>query len=743
MVHPDDAGDDGLLPPAESILSPNYVEGLRTNADAKLGVRVAWFGLNATVADKTTGAPKHLLTNVTGVARPSRVSVLLGPSGAGKSTLLDVLAANDIRGVTVKGRVEVDGANRNPNTWRDICSFVQQQDMLMPSATVREALTTAALLKLPYSLPQAQKLARVQSVMEELMLVRCADAMIGDAAAGIKGISGGQKRRVSMGIELVKDPRVLLLDEPTSGLDSETALQVAVTMRQLARQGRTVMATLHQPSSDMGEMFDDLVLMAGGRAVYVGPWGAATDFFGRNGFACPRFKNPPEHFLSILNRSEDATALANAFDRVAMQLKRLSSVAARDGGPVGPRPGPGHTAAAALGPTPKNDDEDENGVPRRPKSGATAGSDGSPKPPSASLEVVVVSSGGASGKAAAAKDGLELTAGPGAGAGGGKGSPSVRLELADDSESGGGGEGEGEGDEDAAFRARVALGADEAVVEAATVPFWMQVVVLTTRFARMFIRTPAALMSEVFQYVFFAFFFGSCYCQLGSTLPQALTDRGTCLILTMIMLTFTPSTSTVNNWHQQRQLLSHELRQRLYGINAYYASRYVVLIPMTLVESLLFSVVFYWFAGFRPSASAFFIFTAILAVTQHVSEGLGLIISCLNSTLNGASIMLTITILFLTSFQGFLVKVPVYYRWLGKLSYVTYSYAILLENELSGVTLYDPSTGAQVPGENVIPSTLQTSLSFRTNIAVLFGLAGAMTLGKLITLHAAHRLGIF
>ncbi|KAG2499529.1 hypothetical protein HYH03_002475 [Edaphochlamys debaryana] len=242
----------------------------------------------------------------------------MGPSGAGKSTLLDELACNNNnRGASSEGSVLVDGQPRSARSFRALSCYVQQTDALLSSGTVREVLLTSALLRLPYSIPLSQKREVVEETIRELDLVSCADTMIGDESVGLKGISGGQKRRVSVGVELVKDPRVLFLDEPSSGLDSEAALGVMSALSRLARRGRTVVATIHQPNSMILDTFDDFILLAGGRTAYGGSWSDAIPFFDRAGFECPAYKCPTDYFMTVVVREEAAAvdALVAAYDK--------------------------------------------------------------------------------------------------------------------------------------------------------------------------------------------------------------------------------------------------------------------------------------------------------------------------------------------------------------------------------------------------------------------------------------------
>ncbi|PSC76238.1 ABC transporter [Micractinium conductrix] len=176
----------------------------------------------------------------------------------------------------------------------------------------------AALLKLPRSMRRADKVARVDAVLKELAsawdggtahrgleLEGCQHTLVGDEVVGLKGISGGQRRRVSVGIELVKSPRVLFLDEPTSGLDSEMAVSLVDTLVALARQNRTVCTTIHQPNSYITSKFDDFMLLHAGSSVYCGKWCDSVGYFASHGCPCPQFMNPSDYFMSVLKERGD------------------------------------------------------------------------------------------------------------------------------------------------------------------------------------------------------------------------------------------------------------------------------------------------------------------------------------------------------------------------------------------------------------------------------------------------------
>lgn len=249
---------------------------------------------------------KLILKGVSGKLQPARLLAMMGSSGAGKTTLLDVLAGNTPGGVKVQGKILVNGAPRRMAEFRQASCYVMQSDVLLSSATVRESIATSALLKLPSTISKADKLKRVDHIVRELGLVSCANTLIGDEVLGMKGISGGQKRRVSIGVELVKDPVAIFLDEPTSGLDSEVAVKLVELLGEMCSRGRTVALTIHQPNSLITSQFVDFMLLADGMLVYGGPWEDAVDFFMRAGLHCPKYMNPADYFIHVVDENIDA-----------------------------------------------------------------------------------------------------------------------------------------------------------------------------------------------------------------------------------------------------------------------------------------------------------------------------------------------------------------------------------------------------------------------------------------------------
>ncbi|KAF4318295.1 hypothetical protein BBO99_00007531 [Phytophthora kernoviae] len=242
----------------------------------------------------------------------------MGPSGSGKTTLLDILA-DRISSGTVKGGICVNGKTRDVKTFRAVASYVAQEDSLLGSFTALETLEMAARLSLPNSVTHTDIRNHVQTVINEMGLRACEHARVGDIFR--KGISGGQKRRLSIAIELLSDPAILLLDEPTSGLDSASTFKVMQFVSRLCKEGRTVICTIHQPSSLVYDLFTNVAILAAGETVYFGPRINMLPHFATLGYMCPNYQDPLEHFISVANT--DFTGHGDTPQLVAGVIERL------------------------------------------------------------------------------------------------------------------------------------------------------------------------------------------------------------------------------------------------------------------------------------------------------------------------------------------------------------------------------------------------------------------------------------
>ncbi|RKP37286.1 P-loop containing nucleoside triphosphate hydrolase protein, partial [Dimargaris cristalligena] len=261
---------------------------------------------------------KVILKGLTGAFQPGRVTAILGPSGSGKTSLLNILAGSVKMG-RVDGQLLINGRNVTGQAIRTISGYVFQDDVILPTMTVAEAITMCAILRCPDLNPEQRK-QRVNEVIALLELEKARDTVIG--SAHVKGVSGGERKRCAIAMELVTNPSVLFLDEPTSGLDAYTAATVTFILRQLARSGRTVVTVMHQPSSEIFHTFDDVMILQDGRTVYMGEAENAVAYFTRAGYPCPTYTNPADFFfMSVLYRF-DPENLTMGDKTEANQLER-------------------------------------------------------------------------------------------------------------------------------------------------------------------------------------------------------------------------------------------------------------------------------------------------------------------------------------------------------------------------------------------------------------------------------------
>ncbi|KAG9135536.1 hypothetical protein Leryth_022280 [Lithospermum erythrorhizon] len=244
------------------------------------------------------GKKKHLLRSVTGKLCPGQVTAVMGPSGAGKTTLLSALTGR-ASGCRTTGSILINGEKASMNSYKKMIGFVPQDDIVHGNLTVEENLWFSACCRLPVDLPKSEKVLVLERVIESLGLQGVRDSLVGTVE--MRGISGGQRKRVNVGLEMVMEPSLLILDEPTSGLDSTSSLLVMRALRREALEGVNITLVVHQPSYALFSMFDDLILLAkGGLTVYHGPVKSVEEYFSSMGFNVPDKVSPPDHYIDIL-----------------------------------------------------------------------------------------------------------------------------------------------------------------------------------------------------------------------------------------------------------------------------------------------------------------------------------------------------------------------------------------------------------------------------------------------------------
>uniref|UniRef100_A0A3B3CNB7 ATP-binding cassette, sub-family G (WHITE), member 2c n=1 Tax=Oryzias melastigma TaxID=30732 RepID=A0A3B3CNB7_ORYME len=253
---------------------------------------------------RKSGPEKHILKDVSGIMRPG-MNAIMGATGSGKTSLLDVIAGRKDPAGLRQGQVLVDGKVVTSEL-RLSSAYVVQDDILMGTLSVKENLLFSANLRLnPKHHSNTEKNNRVNAIINDLGLTDCADTKIGTEF--LRGVSGGERKRCSIGMELITSPSLLFLDEPTTGLDSNTANCIIGLLHKLARRGKTVIFSIHQPRYSIFKQFDHLTLMHKGEVVYAGAADRALDYFTNLGYQIEAFNNPADFFMDITNGETTST----------------------------------------------------------------------------------------------------------------------------------------------------------------------------------------------------------------------------------------------------------------------------------------------------------------------------------------------------------------------------------------------------------------------------------------------------
>uniref|UniRef100_A0A3B5M0R8 ATP-binding cassette sub-family G member 8 n=1 Tax=Xiphophorus couchianus TaxID=32473 RepID=A0A3B5M0R8_9TELE len=245
------------------------------------------------------GNKQTAINNLSLRVRSGQMLAVIGSSGCGKTSLLDIITCRDEGGRMTCGHVLINGKPNTPQLVKKSIAHVRQDDRLLPHLTVRETLCFVAKLRLPSHFSQAQRDQRVDDVIAELRLRQCAHTRVGNDY--VRGVSGGERRRVSIAVQLLWNPGILILDEPTSGLDSFTAHNLVITLSRLAKGNRLILLSVHQPRSDIFQLFDLVVLLSSGSAVYFGAARDMVPYFTALGHPCPRYCNPSDFYVDLIS----------------------------------------------------------------------------------------------------------------------------------------------------------------------------------------------------------------------------------------------------------------------------------------------------------------------------------------------------------------------------------------------------------------------------------------------------------
>jgi len=586
---------------------------------------------------------RQILRGCSGVFQPGRLTAVMGASGAGKTSLLNLVSGHSTAGAK-SGSLRLNSQEVSLDDMmrvRELSAYIQQDDILLGSMTVREAVTLSARLRLPKSMSDSEKLERVERVLGVLGLMKCGDTVIGDAFN--KGISGGEKRRTSIALELIKSPSILFLDEPTSGLDTYTAFSIVSLLREVAHeQNKTIVCTIHQPSSDIWAQFDDLVLLAHGSVMYHGPAAHVVDYFARCGYPCPENFNPADHlFMSVLYSMNKQLALISADMAGSAASPRKGAI----------------TAA--------NEDQHEGPAFKVPDTVAAA-EEGS---------ALVQARDAASAYELAAKEEDERVAG-------------LLKQWQESSEC-------------SALQKHVdnPLSSplpDPSVIRAERPGQLYAFQLLAARRWRDLLRDKMKLRVQFAQYLFFAIVLGLIFLQLGKS-QKNVQDRQGCLFFVCVQATFMSFMSNLNTFGPEKLVMQREMESGLYNLPAFFFSRWIVEVPFRVIFPFIYSTITYWMIGFQQLGDNFILFAIALILIDNCGTNMSIMICSLFPDVQQAMQAGPAFVLPLMVFAGFYVQLDSigwWFRWITYISPIRYGFVATVKNELEGLTFECPPAPA-------------------------------------------------
>ncbi|KAJ1980388.1 (ABC) transporter [Dimargaris verticillata] len=699
-----------------------------------------------------------LLDGVTGIAKPGQVMAVMGASGAGKTTFLDILARRNKPG-RVGGEVLVNGQTVGDTEFKRVVGFVDQEDTLMPTLTVYETILYSALLRLPRGMSHAAKRARVIDTMRELDIMHIKDSRIGSTTA--RGISGGEKRRVSIACELVTSPSILFLDEPTSGLDAYNAYNVIECLVHLARTyHRTIVFTIHQPRSNIFALFDQLVLLAEGRMVYSGSARHCQTYFEQVGHPCPPGFNIADFVVDLTkyalktsnNRADaaamptntnptptdaaplvvrppglDATATGHTESNELSSLlrprlgrKRSIGEAQADAlySPHTNRTvtglGSAHITDRTHGKDPSTDDSSRDVSPRRgfnaqvftrpTEDGAIPDVYDEPLAYSDSHLATLVAEFGQSTAHHAMEDALAQLQQP----------PSPELSA-----------GAATSDHHSTSSGH-ALSGTLSLTAPQRSSWGTQFVILADRTFKNLYRDPLLLLSHYLVSVFLAVLCGLLFYQVTDDISGFQNRMG--VFFFMCSLFGFSCLTSLQTFATERVLFMRERANGYYAPITYFAAKVIFdIFPLRVIPPLLLGSIVYPMVGLVGTFGHFTRFLLVLVLFNLAAASICLCVGIVCRQLSVANLLSSLVMLFSMLFGGLLLNkesIPYYLRFLKDLSIFNYALESMIVNEMKYLQLRETKFGLEidVPGATILSTFGFNAMNYWPDVTKLGGM---------------------
>ncbi|KXS17157.1 hypothetical protein M427DRAFT_30626 [Gonapodya prolifera JEL478] len=663
------------------------------------GIPVSWTDLSYTLPPSGSVGDepaKRILKDVSGTAKPGELTVLMGPSGSGKTTLLDAVLGRLSAAGEVKGDVKWDGSVVAAAQVRKMCGYVPQHDHLPPLLTVRETLLFSARLCLPESLPLSSLHIAVSRVLAQLKLEHVADELVGDPSSREigdgwldklrrrfggkvkgRGVSGGERKRVAIGVELVREPGVLILDEPTTGLDSHSANYLMQLLSTMARsESRTIICSIHQPRSDTFKLFDRLVLLANGITIYEGPGSDAEAYFAERGKPCPRAYNIADHLLDIATAGNFANG-----DSKPLPVALASA-------PVDPA----STAVDLAPPVDSHPGGDENSTYSDARSAPLEDAGRGNRSASMTMARPSADHGVAEllGESEASLHLGELNkplpTTPGT-------STPLRHRV------------------DSRATTRVLASAAHILnpsqpMARPSATFLTQYEVLAWRSYLSLTRDPGMLVTHWVASVLLGIFIGGVYYQSPLTLAGFQNRVGSSFFL-LALLGFS-SLSALSTVSHLRSLYERELANGHYRPSSLWLSLIIFdLLPLRIIPALVTGTIAYWMIGYVSAADNYFRFLGVLVIFSAATSSSCQLAGIALRSAGTASLLASISMLFAMLFGGVIInnaQIPPVLRWVQYLSFFKYGAEALAVNESLDLQYIDniANVDIAIPGATVL-----------------------------------------
>uniref|UniRef100_A0A1Y1LB80 ABC transporter domain-containing protein n=1 Tax=Photinus pyralis TaxID=7054 RepID=A0A1Y1LB80_PHOPY len=564
---------------------------------------------------------KVILKSVSGHIRSGELTAIMGPSGAGKSTLLNILTGYKTTGL--QGSIMMNGNERVLSQFRKLSAYIMQDNQLHANLTVDEAMSVAAKLKIG-SKTSKEKEEIINEILDTLGLIDHRKTMT-------SRLSGGQKKRLSIALELVSNPPVMFFDEPTSGLDSSSCFQCISLLKTLARGGRTIICTIHQPSARLFEMFDQLYTLAEGQCVYQGSIKQLVPFLANLNLQCPSYHNPASYIIEVAcgEYGDNTQKLVNAIDNGRNDI--------RDGKPFP------HMKDEILNNTlHKPSDEDATMTSNNVFSGV--GFDKFVKDYSkthfidydGSLQSVVNNiSKGTSDVVTVPVDQEKL--------------PNVDTAL---------------------------LEQDLAVPQPRYGNSELRQFFIILSRALLFSRRDWTLMYlRLFAHILVGVLIGGLYYDIGNDGAKVLSNLGF-LFFNMLFLMYTAMTITILSFPLEMPVLLKENFNRWYSLRSYYLAITMSDLPFQTIFCIFYVAIVYFMTGQPMEFQRFGMFLLACLLVAFVAQSVGLVVGAAMNVQNGVFLAPVMSVPFLL-FSGFFVSfdaIPIYLRWITYLSYIRYGF---------------------------------------------------------------------